>query len=97
MEASPLINELCERNTLAILTLYPDADITAWREHLSELPAGWINAYDKGMVLTTERLYNLNAIPSLYLLDRDKRVVIKDGTSVADIENIVAIMEGERR
>lgn len=97
IEASPLINELCERGDIAILTLYPDEDIAAWREHLPELPAGWINAYDRGTQITTERLYNLNAIPSLYLLDSDKRVIIKDGTSVAQIENAIAIMESERR
>lgn len=97
MEASPLISELHKRGDIAILTLYPDADIAAWRAYLPELPAGWINAYDRGMVITTEHLYNINAIPSLYLLDRDKRVIIKDGSSVAQVENAIAMMEGARR
>jgi hypothetical protein len=35
----------------------------------------------------------LQAIPSLYLLDSDKRVIIKDGTSVAQIENAIAYFE----
>ena len=39
--------------------------------------------------MSKERLYNLNAIPALYLLDRDKRVIIKDGTSVTEIENVL--------
>lgn len=96
MEASPLINELREHNSIAILTLYPDEDVATWRDHLKELPMGWINAYDRELRLTTERLYNLNAIPSLYLLDEAKRVIIKDGSSVAQIENAIAIMEAER-
>lgn len=97
MEASPLINELRERHDIAIITLYPDEDVDAWRDYLAELPAAWINAYDRDMTLTKERLYNLNAIPSLYLLDRDKRVIIKDGSNVAAIENAIAIMEAEER
>ncbi|MBQ3173832.1 MAG: DUF5106 domain-containing protein [Alistipes sp.] len=95
IEASPLINELRERGDMAIITLYPDEDVDAWREYLAELPATWINAYDKGMTLTKERLYNLNAIPSLYLLDKHKRIIIKDGSNVAAIENAIAIMEAQ--
>lgn len=95
MEASPLLNELHERGTLKIITLYPDEDIAAWREYLSELPAGWINAYDDGMRITEERLYSLRAIPSLYLLDSEKRVLVKDGSSVPQIENVIAISEAQ--
>lgn len=93
--ASPLINELRERGELAIITIYPDEDIAAWRNYLKELPEGWIHGYDEGMHLTTNRLYNLNAIPSLYLLDGTKRVLVKDGTSVPYIENIIALSEAQ--
>ena len=59
------------------------------------MPAGWINGYDNGMVITEKRLYNLSAIPSLYLLDSQKRVLIKDGVSVAHIEDVIALMEAQ--
>ena len=45
------------------------------------------------MKISEERSYNLQAIPSLYLLDGEKRVIIKDGTSVAQIENTIAYFE----
>ena len=57
------------------------------------MPASWIKAYDKDWQISVERLYNLNAIPALYLLDNQKRVIVKDGTSVAQIENIIAYIE----
>ena len=91
--SSPLINELMERGDIRTISLYPDEDLEAWRNHLDQMPTRWINAYDKGMKISIDRLYNLNAIPALYLLDRDKRVIVKDGTSVAQIENIIAYME----
>lgn len=34
--------------------------------------------YDDGQVITKERLYDLRAIPTFYLLDREKRVLLKD-------------------
>ena len=87
--SSQLLSALIQNGVLKVLTLYPDADIEHWRKYLDNIPNEWIKAYDKGQVLTSERLYNLNAIPALYLLDRDKRVLIKDGTSVAEIEELL--------
>lgn len=94
--ASPLLNEMQERGTVQILSLYPDADLVAWRDHLGDMPQGWIKGYDDGLVISSQRLYNLNAIPSLYLLDSEKRVLIKDGTSVAQIENTIALVESNK-
>lgn len=93
IEASPLINEMMENDLLEILAIYPDADLEAWRSHANEIPRRWINAYDAGMRLTEECSYNLQAIPALYLLDNEKHVIIKDGTSVAQIENAIAYFE----
>ena len=84
--ASQRLTELVKSGKLSILVLYPDEDIEAWRAHLSDYPAAWINAYDKGMEITRNRLYDLKAIPSLYLLDSQKQVLLKDCTSVAQIE-----------
>lgn len=91
--SSPMLNEMMENDLLEVVSLYPDADLEAWHAHLSDMPSGWINGYDKGMRLTEERSYNLQAIPALYLLDSEKRVIIKDGTSVAQIENAIAYFE----
>lgn len=89
IDSSPLLTALMQNGVLRMLTVYPDPDIDHWYKYLENIPSQWIRAYDKGQVLTKERLYNLSAIPALYLLDREKRVLIKDGTSVADIEGLL--------
>jgi thiol-disulfide isomerase/thioredoxin len=91
--SSPLINEMMENDLVEVLAIYPDEDLAAWRDHVGDIPQSWINAYDAGMCITEARSYNLQAIPSLYLLDSEKRVIIKDGTSVAQIENAIAYFE----
>ena len=93
ISSSPLLNEMMENDLVKVLSIYPDADLKAWRDHLGEMPRRWINGYDDGMKISEERSYNLQAIPSLYLLDGEKRVIIKDGTSVAQIENAIAYFE----
>ena len=94
--ASPLLNEMIEMGALKVLSVYPDEDIVAWRDYLAQMPAKWINAYDDGMVIASESLYNLNAIPSLYLLDAQKRVLVKDGVSVPQIEDVISIIESQK-
>ena len=84
--ASQLLTELMMDGKLSILVLYPDEDLVSWLAHQSDYPAAWINAYDKGMEITRNRLYDLKAIPSLYLLDSQKQVLVKDCTNVAQIE-----------
>lgn len=84
--ASQLLTELMMDGNLSILVLYPDEDLVSWLAHQSDYPAAWINAYDKGMEITRNRLYDLKAIPSLYLLDSQKQVLVKDCTDVAQIE-----------
>jgi hypothetical protein len=41
-------------------------------------PDNWYNGFDPDMVIRGESLYNVRAIPSLYLLDKDKIVLMKD-------------------
>lgn len=78
MAASPLLNQLQKEKQLRILALYPDEDIEAWKKHLSAIPPQWINGYDKELFIRNEEAYDLKAIPTLYLLDKDKKVVLKD-------------------
>ena len=46
---------------------------------------GWIDAYDAEQTILNQNLYDLKAIPTLYLLDKDKKVLLKDA-SVGQIE-----------
>lgn len=78
MKQSALLERLVAGGTLKVLTLYPDEDVSLWREHLPEMSEKWINGYDKGQVLTLERRYDLSSIPSFYLLDKQKKVILKD-------------------
>ena len=90
IEHSKRLSELSSKHRIVTLAIYPDEDIEAWRQYLPQMPKGWICGYDKEQRLTTERLYDLKAIPSLYLLDKSKHVLVKDGVSIADIEQIIS-------
>lgn len=87
--SSPMLSMMIERGQLKVLALYPDEDLREWRDYRDHIPASWINAYDKGCVMREKSLYDLGAIPAMYLLDRDKRVLVKDSTDVSYIEEVI--------
>lgn len=91
--SSPILNTLQQKGQLKILALYPDEDLKACRQHLPEMPAEWINAYDKGTIIKNRELYDLKAIPTLYLLDKDKTVLLKD----APFESLEAYLAQKHR
>lgn len=91
MRSSPLLNRLLEDGRLDILALYPDEDTTLWREHASEISPLWINVRDEPRRLKDKLVYDLKAIPTLYLLDKQKRVQLKD----ADATVVERYMTGD--
>ncbi len=86
---SPTLLPMIESGTLRILALYPDEDIQAWRDYLPNMPERWICAYDATQTVKNDELYDLKAIPTLYLLDAQKRVLLKDVMSIPLIEQTV--------
>ena len=82
LKNAPTINQAFAKKQVKILSLYPDIDLDEWRNHLSDFPKEWINGYDKGQVIELKNLYDLKAIPTLYLLDKEKTVLLKDVTAV---------------
>lgn len=90
LKTSKKISELLQSRKLSILAIYTDEDLALWKKHLDEIPSDWIVGYDKGQQIKKRRLYELRAIPSLYLLDKDKRVLLKDG-NVQDIQQFLSV------
>ena len=89
MRSSQRLQELTKNGQLKVLTIYPDENLELWSEHLYEMSDTWINGYDKEQVLNLEQRYDLSSIPSFYLLDKDKKVLLKD----ADWEQVLHFIE----
>ena len=74
---------------LAIVNIYVDEEVKAWREYHHNYPASWINGYDYTFSLRDSWKYDIRAIPSLYLLDSQKRVLMKD----APTEKVLSFLD----
>ena len=78
LNSIPRVAEMIGDGSLAVLNIYIDSDLEEWRKYMPIYPDSWYNGYDPDFVIRTEIRYNVRAIPSLYLLDRDKTVIMKD-------------------
>ena len=78
LKSSPQVAEGLATGRLAVLNIYIDEDLEGWRKYMPVYPQEWYNGFDPDFVIRTDVLYNVRAIPSLYLLDKDKKVIMKD-------------------
>lgn len=78
LKSFPQVQAGIHSGKLAVLNIYIDEDLQAWKEYMPIYPTEWYNGYDPDYVIRTDILYNVRAIPSLYLLDKDKKVIMKD-------------------
>lgn len=75
----PAITALVQGGRLQIVAIYPDGDAEEWESCRNIIPDTWLNACDDTEELAVrEELYAIRAVPSLYLLDSEKRVILKD-------------------
>ena len=77
MAADAALMNAVRTGKVTVLAVYTEGNEEAWLKALSDMPEGWIVGTDREAV-KTEALYDLKAMPTLYLLDNKKRVVLKD-------------------
>lgn len=92
IKSSPLLQRADMKGVLTILAVYPEEEIGKWRKYGRQLPNDWINVYDASMAIITNDLYDLRAMPTLYLLDTQKKVLLKD-TSMEQVEEFFSSMQ----
>ena len=77
MAADTALAEAVRTGKLSVLAVYTEGNDEAWRKALPDMPEGWTVGTDREAV-KTGALYDLKAMPSLYLLDGSKTVLLKD-------------------
>ena len=77
MAADTALAEAVRAGKLSVLAVYTEGNKAAWRKALPDMPKGWTVGTDHEAV-KTGALYDLKAMPSLYLLDGKKTVLLKD-------------------
>ncbi len=86
--SSEKIVEMIDSGRMKVLSMYIDEDVDLWRKHRNDAPStpNWIYARDHKLILRDNELYGIRAIPSMYLMDSEKKVVLKDAVAEKVVE-----------
>lgn len=71
------VNKAIAAKKLTVIAIYAEGKRDVWDKTRSEMPENWLVGYDLTGILDAET-YDLPAMPTPYLLDGDKRVMLKD-------------------
>lgn len=96
LNESTMLAEKCKKSAgnmplLTVLAVSVESDRESWLQHLYALPDGWKNGYDDTGMIRDKELYDLRSVPSIYLLDKDKKVILKNVDAPEALEYIVGI------
>ena len=83
------VGRLVGSGELAVVNLYIDLEVEKWKALAAKYPKTWLNGHDQDYTIRKDLTYNVRAIPSLYLLGKDKTVILKD----APIEKVLLYLE----
>lgn len=75
--ASKTMKRAITEMNLTVIAIYAEGKREVWDKTKNDLPDNWLVGYDLTGILDAE-IYDLPAMPTPYLLDKDKRVILKD-------------------
>lgn len=80
IESDTAYQEIHKAGILQVLAFYPEKDMNKFHTYKSSIPSTWINARDPNnrSQLEEEEKYQMRGAPTMYLLDKNKKIILKD-------------------
>ena len=80
LDTTQVINNYVNSGLLQIVAIYPFDNQELWCN--TPYPSNMLNLWDENQSIDNDALYDLPSIPLFYLLNRDKKVLMKNETSL---------------
>lgn len=78
LEASEVIAQWRKTGRMKVLSVCIEGKTAGWKN--LPAPSGWIDGCDENRQLLEQDLYDLRNLPAVYLLDANKRILLKNAT-----------------
>lgn len=78
MRESVVLNNLIETNVVKVIAIDGVGDYSNWKAYQTNIPIKWLNGFNKSRTINNNKLYSILAYPTIYLLDKDNIVLLKD-------------------
>ena len=76
LKHSSLVSQLIEEQVLQVMTVHVGYELWQWRDMLGDIPQTWVRTTQK-TEMRDSRCYDLSSLPALYLLDADRRIMMR--------------------
>lgn len=83
---NPLIKEMVANKKIQLLAIYTELDTTEWEEYQTNIGKEWINGMTDNK-FDTDEPFAIRSTPSIYLLDNNKKVLVRDAASLVELSN----------
>jgi len=95
-EATPMLKDYFEKNRssgIEVFAVCTQQDHDKWEKYIVDHSLSWINGWDPQRLSRFDYLYNVEATPLIYILDRDKKIIAKR----LAVEDIPSFIEAYRK
>ena len=92
LDTTTLLKSMVSDSTLTVVGIYPYDNVDEWKQEY--FPSYIINGWDYEQKVDEEQTYDLMTMPMFYLLDRDKRVILKNEASLNRVLKVLGTLKG---
>lgn len=92
LDTCTILKNMMIDSTLTVLGIYPYDNVEEWKQEY--FPSYLINGWDYEQKIEEEQTYDLMTMPLFYLLDRDKRVILKNEASLNCVLRVLTRLKG---
>ncbi len=92
LDTCTTLQNIVSDSTLTVIGIYPYENVEEWR--MEPFPSYIINGWDFEQKVDGELHYDLMTMPLFYLLDRDKRVILKNEASLNKVLRALGKLKG---
>lgn len=78
LSRSDTVNTYIKQELLEVCAICAVPDRALWKAYQTSIPKTWTNGLDEKGAVIAKGLYNIQAFPTIYLLDTANRVLLKD-------------------
>lgn len=83
LEKTDVLNQLTADRQLTVLAVYPGENKRLWQTMAQHMLPTWEIGMDESQTIYKKELYDILGFPSMYLLDQQKTVILKDASLTA--------------
>ena len=92
LDTTTLLKNMVSDSTLTVVGIYTLDNVEEWK--LEPFPDYIINGWDFEQKVEGEQTYDLMTLPMFYLLDREKRVILKNEASLNRVLKVMGTLKG---